>query len=139
METLFADTIEVIAGADHQLAGETAALTDLLAYPWALPPANQRWRHEFDALFTAQGIEPPQPVATSNSASYLKALLRRGGYLSFLPRQTIGDPGEEGLVAIAVDAPAMRPEITLTTRDRALASPPVAELVQVLRRVAGEL
>ena len=89
-----------------------------------MPPANQRWRHEFDALFTAQGIEPPQPVATSNSASYLKALLRRGGYLSFPPRQTIGDPAEEGLVAITVDVPAMRPGIMLTTRDRVAASPP---------------
>lgn len=139
VESLLQDTIEVFAGADHPLAGETATLPDLLAYPWALPPANQRWRQEFDALFTAQGLAPPQPVATSNSASYLKALIRRGGYLSFLPSQLIGDAAEEGLVRIAVDAPAMRPEITLTTRDRALASPPVAELVQVLRRVASEL
>lgn len=139
VETLLEDVIEVFAGAEHPLAGETAALPDLLAYPWALPPANQRWRQEFDALFTAQGLEPPMPVATSNSASYLRALMRRGGYLSFLPRQLIGVPEEEGLAVIAVDAPAMRPEITLTTRDRALASPPVAELVQVLRRVAGEL
>ena len=119
--------------------------------PGVVPPANQRWCEEFDALFCAQGLEPPQPWATSNSASYLKALLRRGGYLSFPPRQTIGDPAEEGLVAITVDVPAMRPGIMLTTRDRVAASPPrrrwpvaggrwrVAERVQVLRRVAGEL
>ena len=89
-----------------------------------MPPAKQRWCEEFGALFCARGLEPPQPWATSNSASYLKALLRRGGYLSFPPRQTIGDPAEEGLVAITVDVPAMRPGIMLTTRDRATAWPP---------------
>lgn len=139
VETLMADQIAVFAAANHPLAGETAELPDLLVHPWALPPENQRWRQEFDSLFTAQGLEPPRPTATSNSASYLKALIRHGGYLSFLPRQLIGDPGEAGLAVVGVAGETMRPDITLTTRERALASPPVAELVQVLRAVAGGL
>ncbi len=139
VETLLVDRTGVFAAVDHPLAGHTVSLPDLLAHTWALPLENQKLRQEFDALFTAQGLDPPQPITTSNSVGYLKALMRTGKYLSFLPAQVVGDPADAGLAMIELDVETMRPAITLTTRERAAASPLIAELVQVLRAVAEEL
>lgn len=136
-EVLLRDRIEVVARADHPLAGQGATLTDLLAHPWALPPATQRWRQTLDELFYAQSLSPPRPIVTSNSAPYLAALMRRTDCLSFLPRQTM--VGEAGLTAITVEElPAFEPDISMTYRERALNNPAKMEVIQLLRAVAGE-
>lgn len=138
-EVIVADTLDVYVRAGHPLADSTAlTLQSLLAYPWALPPATQKWRQQFDQLFIEQGLSPPRPTVTSNSASYLKALMRRGDYLSYLPGQlVVGDT--DGLVALDVDVAHLSPEISMTFRERALLRAPVAELVQVLRAAGTDL
>lgn len=136
-EILLRDRIEIVACADHPLAGRSVSLTDLLRYPWALPPATQRWRQTLDELFYAQGLAPPKPTVTSNSATYLIALMRRSDCLSFLPRQTVVNEG--GLTTIRVaDLPAFEPDVSMTYRERSLNNPAKMEVIQVLRAVAGE-
>jgi DNA-binding transcriptional LysR family regulator len=136
-EVLLRDRIEVVAREGHPLAGGVATLTDLLTHPWALPPATQRWRQTLDELFYAQGLSPPRPIVTSNSAAYLAALMRKSDCLSFLPRQTV--VGEAGLTTIEVeDLPAFEPDISMTYRERSLNNPAKMEVIQVLRAVAGE-
>lgn len=136
-EPLFRDRIEIYAAASHPLAGRAIALAELGGHAWALPPHDQKWRQQLDTLFCERGLTPPQAAVVSNSATYLKALMLQGGYLSFLPRQLAA--AEEGLVAIAVDVPRLEPEVTLTYRERSLADPAVLEMVQALRAAAAEL
>lgn len=136
-EVLLRDRIEVIAREGHPLAAKAATLTDLLSHPWALPPATQRWRQTLDEAFYAQGLAPPRPIVTSNSAKYLAALMKRSDCLCFLPRQTIAN--ETGLAVIEVaDLPAFEPEISMTYRERSLNNPAKMEVIQILRAVAGE-
>lgn len=137
-ETIIVDTLEVFARASHPLAARAGpvGLDMLIGHQWALPPASQKWRQHFDALFIEQGLSPPSPSVTSTSATFLKSLMRRGDYLSFLPSQLISRDGD-GLVALPIDAPRLRPDISMSFRERALLKAPVAELVQVLR-VAGQ-
>ena len=136
-EVLLRDRIEVVAREGHPLVGRKVALTDLLRHPWALPPATQRWRQTLDELFFAQGLSSPRPCVTSNSATYLVALMRRSDCLSFLPRQTI--VGEAGLTTIEVeDLPAFEPDVSMTYRARVLNDPAKMEVIQLLRAVAGE-
>ena len=139
-EVIVVDTLEVFARAGHPLAGLAAPvpLETLVGHQWALPPATQKWRQHFDALFVERGLSPPAPAVTSTSASYLKALMLRGDYLSFLPRQLIARD-TDGLVALAIDAVHLQPEISMSFRERALLKAPVAELVQVLRAAGQEL
>lgn len=137
-EVIVVDTLEVFVRAGHPLTAlGPQPLGALLVWPWALPPATQKWRQQFDALFIEQGLSPPRPTVTSNSASYLKALMRLGDHLSYLPAQLVG-AGSDGLVALPVDAPRLTPEISMTFRERALLRAPVAELVQVLRAAGAE-
>lgn len=137
-EVIVVDTLEVFVRADHPLTALGAQpLGALLAWPWALPPATQKWRQQFDALFIERGLSPPRPTVTSTSASFLKALMRFGDHLSYLPAQVV-DPALDGLVPLAVDGPRLTPEISMTFRERALLRAPVAELVQVLRAAGAE-
>ena len=137
-EVILVDSLEVFVRAGHPLAAlGPQPLSALLSYPWALPPATQKWRQQFDALFIERGLSPPRPAVTSNSASYLKALMRFGDHLSYLPAQLISAE-TDGLVALAVDAPRLAPEISMSFRERALLRAPVAELVQVLRGASAE-
>lgn len=136
-EILLRDRIEVVGRVDHPLAGRPVPAVELLRHPWALPPATQRWRQLLDEAFYTQGLSPPKPGVTSNSATYLLALMRRSDCLSFLPRQTI--VGEAGLTTINVeDLPAFEPDVSMTYRDRSLNNPAKMEVIQVLRAVAGE-
>ncbi len=136
-EVIVVDALEVFVRADHPLTLLGAQpLRALLAWPWAMPPATQKWRQQLDALFIEQGLSPPRPSVTSNSASYLKGLMRYGDHLSYLPAQLVSE--SDGLAALSVDAPRLTPEISMTFRERALLRAPVAELVQALRAAGAE-
>jgi len=139
-ELIIVDTLEVFARASHPLAqlADTVPLQTLLDYQWALPPGTQKWRQHFDTLFVDQGLSPPHPSVTSTSATYLKSLMQRGDYLSFLPSQLI-DRDTDGLVPVPIAAPRLNPDISMSFRERALLKAPVAELVQVLRAAGQEL
>ena len=135
-ETIVKDEIRVFARAGHPLDGRRVALADLAAFPWALPPATQRWRQQLDAIFAGAGLEPVRPAVSSNSASYLQAVLTRGDHLSFLPARLAADAR---LAALDVEMAALPADVTMTFRERALLSAPVGALVQVLRALGKEL
>jgi DNA-binding transcriptional LysR family regulator len=137
-EVVLSDRLEVLAGSGHPLAGRRVELPDLLAHPWALPPATQKWRQALDELFIAAGLSPPRPGVVSNSAGFLLALLRAGQHLSFLPRQVMPLDPAFGIVAIDVAMARMEPEISLTFRERALLNAAVSEVVQSFRAVGAD-
>jgi DNA-binding transcriptional LysR family regulator len=138
-EFLFKDEILVFTCARHPLVGRRVSLNELLKYPWALPPHNQKWRHQLDEYFFSVGIQPPKPEIVSNSASFLKSMILGNDYLTFLPKQLVRqDDQEERLVPLDVDLPALCPDVTLTFRARALLSPACREFVTVLRELGAE-
>ncbi len=139
-EVIIVDTLEVFARAEHPLARVPGpiGMEALLGHAWALPPATQKWRQHLDGLFVEQGLAPPAPAVTSTSASYLKALMLRGDFLSFLPGQLVSTATDR-LVPLPVDMVRAHPDISMTFRERALLKAPVAELVQVLRAAGQEL
>jgi DNA-binding transcriptional LysR family regulator len=137
-EVVLTDRLEVVARAGHPLTGRTVEPAALLDWPWALPPATQKWRQALDDLFLARGLEPVKPQVVSNSAGYLQALIRQGDYLSFLPRQLLDFEPAFGIALIDVDMERMEPEISMTFRERALLNAPVAEVVQALRSIGPE-
>lgn len=135
-EVLLQDVICIYARSDHPLATGRHEMHELLAHPWAMPPSTQRWRQQLEEQFFARGISPPKPAVVSNSSTFLRALLHRGDYLSFLPRQlSIAEPG---LVAIDVDLESFDADISMTYKERSLADPNCVEVIQVLRTIGWE-
>jgi DNA-binding transcriptional LysR family regulator len=136
-EVLLKDEIKVWAAADHPLVGRPVELHELITYPWALPPSNQRWRQQLEEQFFERGLSPPKPAVVSNSSTFLRSLLKGGEYLSFLPRQLIGQ--DESLATIQVELSPFEPETSVTFKERSLNEPTVLEVIQVLRSVASEM
>ena len=138
--TLLQDQIGVLAAAGHPLAGRRVALSDLLGYPWALPPRSQAWRQGLDEHFLSAGLEPPAPQVESNSAAYLKSLILTGETLSYLPYQLVRSGDQEGaIVTIDADLPRLRPPVSVTYRETAIRSPACAHMVTVLKAVGEQM
>jgi DNA-binding transcriptional LysR family regulator len=137
-EVVLVDRLEVIARADHPLGGRPVQRNELLHYPWALPPASQKWRQSLDELFLERGLEPPKPQVVSNSGGYLQALIRSSDYLSFLPRQLLDLDAGDGLITLDVEMDRLEPEISMSFRERALLNASICEVVQVLRSIGTE-
>jgi DNA-binding transcriptional LysR family regulator len=134
-EVLATDRIRVVVREDHPLAGRPVEISDLLEYPWALPPSSQRWRQQLEEQFLTRGLNAPTPRAVSNSASYIKALLLQGEYLSFLPGLLVRG---SGLAALDVELPAFSADITLTYKERSLRETTVRAVADILREVGAE-
>jgi len=136
-ETLFTDTIRVLAAANHPLARRKAELTDLLDYPWVLPPGNQRWRQRMNESFLTWSMAPPEPCMVANCATYIRALLLRGQFLTFLPMQVVAGAGGD-VLALDCDL-QMETDVTFTTRARTRKSPALQSFLSVLWDVTRPL
>jgi len=138
-EILLVDRLDVFARKEHPLSGKKAIrCEELLNYPWALPPASQKWRQSLDELFIAQGLTPPQAQVVSNSSSYLEALIRSSDFLSFLPRQLLNLEADEDLTTLDVEMERLEPEISMSFRERALLDASICEVAQVLRSIGAD-
>jgi DNA-binding transcriptional LysR family regulator len=137
-EVVLVDRLEVIAREGHPLAGRTVKRQELLDFPWALPPASQKWRQSLDELFLERGLEPPKPQVVSNSSGFLQSLIRSSDYLSFLPRQLLDLETSGGLVTLDVEMERLDPEISMSFRERSLLNASISEVVQVLRSIGGD-
>jgi DNA-binding transcriptional LysR family regulator len=137
-EVLLSDRIEVFVRNDHPLLGRPVSLLDAAAQSWVLPPATQRWRQLFEAAFVEQGLSPPRPWLTSNSSAMLEAVMLRSDALSFLPCQLVS--GVPGLAAMKIEGLSdFEPEVSMTFRERILADPTRAEVIQAIRTAAAEM
>jgi DNA-binding transcriptional LysR family regulator len=140
-ETLVRDRVCVVASQKHPLARKRAVeLSDLLEYPWVLPPETQRWRQLLEETFLAKGLSPPSPSVTSNSANFIRTLLLDNLSLSFLPLQSLPLRHRSGLILpLPVDGLSREVDVTVTFRERAVLSPAAHALIGALRDVATDL
>lgn len=138
-QVLFQDEIRVLAHRDHPLAGRPVQHGELLDYPWALPPETQRWRLRLNEFFITRSLPPPEAKVASNSAAYLKSLLRKSRFLTFLPTQLIrlGDT-DNSIVPLDVDI-RLTTEVSMTHRQRGRLTPATHALVAAVKEVAAGL
>jgi DNA-binding transcriptional LysR family regulator len=138
-ETLVRDKVSVVAGPRHPLLRKKSVeLSDLLEYPWVLPPESQRFRQLLEETFLAKGLSPPVPSVTSNSATFIRTMLLDNVSLSFLPVQSLPLRNRSStLVALPVAGLSREVEVTITFRERAVIPPAVHALIGALREVAS--
>jgi DNA-binding transcriptional LysR family regulator len=138
-ETLLRDRVCVVAGPRHPLARKPAVeLSELLEYPWVLPPETQRFRQLLEETFLAKGLPAPVPSVTSNSANFIRTMLLDNQSLSFLPMQSLPSRiRAQTLVALPVAGLSREVEVTITFRQRAVIPPAVHALIGALRDTAS--
>jgi DNA-binding transcriptional LysR family regulator len=139
-ETLVGDRVCVVAGPRHPLGRKhPIEFSDLLEYPWVLPPESQRFRQLLAETFLSHGFSPPQPAVTSNSATFIRTVLLDNQSLSFLPQQSL-PVRQRATSLIALEVPGLSREIdvTIAVRQRAVISPAAHALIAALREVAHD-
>jgi len=87
-ETLNTADLILCCSADHPLAGRSdLAVSDLLDFPWALPPEDSNNRLVFETAFRNLGFVGPIPaVEVASDPNALIHLARQSGFLTCVPR-----------------------------------------------------
>ncbi|WP_376093675.1 LysR family transcriptional regulator [Roseomonas sp. CCTCC AB2023176] len=140
-ESLFRDTVAVVARAGHALAGPGVVPLDrLAAFPFVLPRAPEVLRDGLERRFAQAGVAFPQHVIDTNSLPFMKALVAAGDALAYLPRLAITAEERAGLlVPLSVPEATWHREVHLLRRARGTLSPSARALLQALRTTCATL
>ena len=125
---LFKDQFVFAGSADHPLARRRKIQpSDLLDYPFVLPPRGGILWPRFVEMFERAGLQPPRPQVETNSAGCMIAMLRRDADLSLVPLHLVEhDVKQRELAVFNVHGMEFdRDVIVLRRRESALA--PAAE------------
>jgi len=138
-EVLLRDEVVVVGAAEHPLADRQVELAQLADLPWALPSRSQAWRERFDEAFVAVGLAPPMPrIVAANAASFLRALVQGGEYLTFLPRQLIAPEERTGMVTVLrAKELDVHVQINITYRQRIGLTPACQALIGIFEELCG--
>jgi DNA-binding transcriptional LysR family regulator len=111
-ESLIPETIIMVARSGHPcLKSPSLCWTDLLQYPWILPPLGSEMRATFDAAFAAQHVTPPMPCVEAGSSIRAQLLMGNSNYLSILLSSELSLYGAAGLQSVNLEPKISFPDI----------------------------
>jgi DNA-binding transcriptional LysR family regulator len=132
-ESLIPETIIIVAQRGHpSLQTRSLCWTDLLEYPWILPPLGSEMRATFDAAFAAQHVTPPMPCVEAGSSIRAQLLMGNSNYLSILLSSELSLYGAAGLQSVHLEPKISFPDIGAIW-DAARCGPLVQYLLEELR------
>lgn len=137
-EPLFSDTLAVVAGPGHPLAGRRGlSLADTLAYPWIAPPKDTPGgSYLFRTLKIGDLDETPVRMVTSSLVA-VRGMLQRGPYVTILsPRQAAVEIAAGHMVPLDLPLEGSARPIGLTTRAGWMPTPTQARFLDLLRDAA---
>lgn len=104
-KTLYSEPLSVVTGRNHPLARKARLLwSDVVTFPWILPPANSVARRAVDALFAENALTPPGNTISSLSLTLNLEILNTMPAIGLLPQslaQTYANRGE--IVTLPLD------------------------------------
>ncbi len=135
-ETLFHDTLSIVARTGHPLtAKKCLEVDDLAAYPWIVPERGIPTRDHFEALM--QGKSCAGGLLESSSIVLIISLLLESDRLTLISRQQIRREQAQGLVTtLPYDMSNTRRPIGLTTRRDWRPTATQIRFIELLRKSA---
>jgi DNA-binding transcriptional LysR family regulator len=132
----FTDRSVVIAAASHPLAQRARVpLNQVLRLPWVMPHAGAEPRRHFDDLVHRLGAQLPRVVIETRSPAAIKALVTQTQILGWLPEPLFAAEAAAGRIrALAVEELVLERRFFIYRRRRNFLPPPLAGLLDVLRR-----
>ena len=129
MQPLTSDRLGVCCRKDHGLVGRrNPALSDLLKYPWVMPPHTTRAHQRLMALFVSTDLAPPATVVQTESMAFILQMVRFSDALTFTVSTTLTLPEAADLVMLDVpELEAVRSAGIITRKDGWLS--PAAEAI----------
>ena len=79
---LFDDTLAIVAGPKHPLAGKSGlGVEDLLPYAWAVAASGTPTRDHFERMFSSAGMKTPESIVETASLILIRELLVNSDHL----------------------------------------------------------
>ncbi|MFS7195351.1 LysR family transcriptional regulator [Rahnella inusitata] len=137
-ETLFTESMVILARKGHPLLAGEVAHEDLREARWVLPRAETPARRLLDNSFVAMDIPPPDPVVESGDLGIVRGLLLGSDMLAAVSARQLEHELESGeLVKLPLELADTHRAIGLTFRAGSLLSPAAGALVAEIRKVCG--
>jgi LysR family transcriptional regulator of gallate degradation len=134
---LTSDELTVFCRQGHPLvSAATPSMSDLLAYPWVMPPATTRAQQRLNALFVAADFRPPSIVSETESLAFRLQLVLSSDALTFSVSSTADLPEAAGTVTLAIPQLRARRSAGIITRRHGWLSPAAQMLIDDLRRLS---
>lgn len=133
IEALIADSIQIVARQGHPCLEDVALCwTDVLDYPWILPPSGAEMRSIFDGAFAARHLRPPTPCVEAGSSIRAQLLMGDSNYLSTLLNSELQLYKRFGLQNVHLEPTIRFPDIGAIW-DAGRPSPLVSHFLEALR------
>ncbi|MFK7996837.1 MAG: LysR substrate-binding domain-containing protein [Granulosicoccus sp.] len=139
---MYSEPLVVVTGRNNSLA-RTANLvwSDVVTYPWIMPPANSVARRAVDALFAENALTPPGNTISSLSLTLNLEILNAMPAIGLLPRslaQTYASRGE--IVTLPLDTRGFLSETRCFWKaEQTVANGALALFLKCLEQTADEL
>ncbi|MDM0110396.1 LysR family transcriptional regulator [Variovorax sp. J22R24] len=140
-ESGWQDGCHIVAAKTHPLRSKARLeLSDLAGAKWVLPPRKMGPREEWHQMFLKNGYPPPEVAVETRSVGAIRSLVRRAGFLSWLPDLLLVDQGgEDSIEALGVANTDSLRHFAVYRRRFGLLSQPAAKLLEELRTTVREL
>ena len=117
-KVLFHDTVVMVSGQAHPLAGrETLTVEELAAFPWVVNQSGTPMRRYFDSVFAGSPSGPPKSIVETGSLILMRELLDSSDHLGCTSRLQAEAEIARGLMrALPFDLSHTSRPIGVTTR-----------------------
>jgi DNA-binding transcriptional LysR family regulator len=117
-KVLFHDTVVMVSGQAHPLAGrEELTVEELAAFPWVVNQSGTPMRRYFDSVFTGSPSGPPKSIVETGSLILMRELLDSSDHLGCTSRLQAEAEIARGLMrALPFDLSHTSRPIGVTTR-----------------------
>ncbi len=129
------DRSVVVAALDHPLRRKSElSLADTLSQSWAIPPKGTGPYVDVQRLFAAHGLGVPNVLVETRSVTFLKSLVARSGFLSWMSEPMIEADRQAGWMDALPIAGTSRTRVLTAFRRRFGVLPaPAGKLLDELR------
>lgn len=133
---LYDESVELVVGAAHPLAGRTGLrLTDLADLPWILPGAETALRREIEEFFARHGMPLPANRIETTSFLTVRHLLLETEVVAVLPGLITRD--DSRIVRLGVPLDPIGHSVGLTLSAARTLGPSVQALIRSLEETAA--
>ncbi|MDP2733075.1 MAG: LysR family transcriptional regulator [Hoeflea sp.] len=136
---LFDDTLAIVAGPDHPLAGKSGlGVEDLINYPWAVAAAGTPTRDHFERMFSSAGLKTPESIVETASLILIRELLASSDHLGCVSALQAEAEIKAGRIArINFELSDTARPIGITTRRGWKPTPSQAKLIELVSNYQG--
>jgi len=132
-------TVVFVANDEHPLAREESFdVKHLESARWVIvdqPHAAEM----FSQFFAAQGMSTPSNLVRTDSLGLIMSLLKKGGFVSVLPRHLVLEAADEGLVELKVNGPVITRKFGLIYREDIAGRPALAPFFEGIREACQSI